>query len=88
MITTPAERAAALSARIHREINAGRWFAFRNVRLFPSDLMGDVVCRPFLRWDDAACLITAIYGGDADHPFARLGAELRAIAHGNAGSRK
>jgi len=80
---TAAERAALLSARIHREINAGRTpyvpavfkgllsvGVFREIAAFDAGLMGN---HP---------------RDTADHPFYRLGAELRSICLGNAAARE
>lgn len=80
-VATAAERAAALSARIHRWINAGKppsaWL------LGAENLDGEIM-RFQLAMDGRTGLVDAITHGC---PFARLGAELRAIALGNRGER-
>lgn len=71
MTGTPAERAALLSARIHREINEGRKWTLLLSAIEPDD--SDKLCGGYCA------------DGVYRNPFARLGAELRAIALGNRG---
>lgn len=72
---TPAERAALLSARIHREINAG--------------LTAMAATAGFCASAEANRFYFALNGTKApvkrSCPFYRLGAELRTIAIGNRG---
>jgi len=77
---TPAERAAELSARIHRETNAGLdW------RRWATDLDFSDIVSPD-EFDSLLAMIDYPLDGDVGvTAFARLGAELRTIALGNRG---
>jgi hypothetical protein len=75
-----AARAAVLSARIHREVNAGRL----SVAIGLSKIV-DMIEGPE-QWADETLLLRGYDGTDSPlshDSFVRLGAELRAIIVGN-----
>lgn len=79
MTGTPAERAAMLSARIHRRINDGGR---------PSMFDGEFWKDEFPQERAAAAHGFLDMAGDEEEPFYRLGAELRAIVLGNREGRR
>jgi len=82
-------RAALLSSKIHREINAGRWVDAAIAGEIDFTLTTDEI----VRGPSRAAFVFGWFGVStsdekiADDPFYRLGAELRSIVLGNAAAR-